>query len=188
MNEVSKDMTTSTFTPVAKGMRVALLAGGLIAVIFGIAILVWPGSTAEIITGVIAVYAIIAGIVYLAMSFTATGQSTGSRIGHGLLGLLYIAAGIYAFVALAATTIVLGIFIAVLIGVMWMIEGFTALFTLGEAGSKGLTVFFAIISVLAGIALVSTPLWGIAFLWWLTGIALVVMGVLNVIRGFSIKV
>ena len=44
-------MTTSTFTPVAKGMRVALLASGLIAVIFGIAILVWPGSTAEIITG-----------------------------------------------------------------------------------------------------------------------------------------
>ena len=168
-------MTTSTFTPVAKGMRVALLAGGLIAIVFGIAVLVWPGKTAAVVTGIIAIWAILAGLVYIAMSIASSGQSTGSRVGHGLLGLLYVAA------------IVLGLFITVLIGIMWMIEGFTALFALGESDSKGVTIFFAIISVLAGLSLESTPLWGAGFLWWLAGIALVVLGVLTVIRGFSIK-
>lgn len=180
-------MTTSTFTPVAKGMRLALLAGGLIAIVFGIAVLVWPGKTAAVVTGIIAIWAILAGLVYIAMSIASSGQSTGSRVGHGLLGLLYVAAGVYAFVALQSTAIVLGLFITVLIGIMWMIEGFTALFALGESDSKGVTIFFAIISVLAGLSLVSTPLWGAGFLWWLAGIALVVLGVLNVIRGFSIK-
>lgn len=180
-------MTTSTFAPVAKGMRIALLAGGLISIIFGIAVLVWPGKTAAVVTGVIAVWAIVAGLVYIAMSFTSTGQSTGSRVGHGLLGLLYVVAGVYAFFALQSTAIVLGLFITVMIGIMWMIEGFTALFSLSEVSSKGITIFFAIISVLAGIALISTPLWGATFLWWLAGIALVVLGVMNVIRGFSIK-
>lgn len=186
MNEVP-EMTTSTFTPVAKGMRLALLAGGLIAIVFGIAVLVWPGKTAAVITGVLAVWAILAGLIYIAMSIVSSGQSTGSRVGHGLLGLLYVAAGIYAFVAIQSTTIVLAIFITLMIGIMWMIEGFTALFALGESNSKGLTIFFAIISVLAGIALVSTPLWGAGLLWWLVGISLVVLGVLNVARGFSIK-
>ena len=180
-------MTTSTFTPVSKGLRVALLAGGLISVLFGIAILVWPVKTVTAITAIIAIWAIVAGLVYIAMSFTSTEQSTGSRVGHGLLGLLYVVAGIYAFMALQSTAIFLGLFITVLIGVMWIFEGFTALFALGESDSKGLTIFFAIISVLAGISLVSTPLWGAAFLWWFAGIALVVLGVLNVIRGFSIK-
>lgn len=180
-------MTTSTFTPVAKGMRLALIASGLIAIAFGIAVLVWPGKTAVVITGVIAVWAIVAGLIYIAMSFATTGHSTGSRVGHGLLGVLYIVAGIYAFVSLQQSAAFLAIFATVLIGVMWIFEGFTALFNLGEASSKGITIFFAIISVLAGISLVSTPLWGAGFLWWLAGIALLVLGVLNVIRGFSIK-
>ncbi|HIW68572.1 MAG TPA: DUF308 domain-containing protein [Candidatus Dietzia merdigallinarum] len=180
-------MTTSTFTPVAKGMRAALIIGGLIAVAFGIAVLVWPGKTAVVVTGVIAVWAIIAGLIYIGMSFASTSQSTGSRVGHGLLGLLYVVAGIYAFASLQQSAAFLGIFVTVLIGVMWIFEGFTALFSLGEASSKGLTIFFAIISVLAGISLVSTPLWGAGFLWWLAGIALLVLGILNVVRGFSIK-
>lgn len=186
MNEVP-ELTTSTFTPVAKGLRLALLVGGLIAILFGITVLVWPGKTAVVVTAVIAVWAILAGLVYIAMSLVSSGQSTGSRVGHGLLGLLYVVAGIYAFIALQSTALFLGIFITVLIGVMWMIEGFTALFALGESDSKGITIFFAIVSVLAGISLVSTPLWGAGFLWWLAGIALVVMGVLNMVRGFSIK-
>lgn len=180
-------MTTSTFTPVAKGLRLALLAGGLIAILFGIAVLAWPTKTAEAVTGVIAVWAIVAGLVYIAMSIVSTEQSTGSRVGHGLLGVLYVLAGIYAFFALQATTVVLAVFVTLMIGIMWIIEGFTALFSLGESDSKGVTIFFAIISVLAGISLVTTPLWGAGFLWWLIGISLLVLGVLNVIRGFSIK-
>ena len=65
---------------------------------------------------------------------------------------------------------------------MWMMEGFTALFTLGGSGSKAITVVFAIISILAGFSLLTSPLWGAVFLWWFLGIGLAVLGVLNIVR------
>ncbi|GLB63219.1 hypothetical protein NCCP2495_10970 [Dietzia sp. NCCP-2495] len=180
-------MSTSAAARGAKGMRLALITGGLVAIAFGIAVLVWPAKTAAAITGIIAFWAIVAGLIYIAMALVDAGQSTASRVGHALLGLLYVAAGVYAIIAIQSTTIVLAFFITLMIGIMWIIEGFTALFALGEPGSKGLTIVFAVISVLAGISLVSTPLWGAGFLWWLVGVSLLVLGALNLIRGLLLK-
>ncbi|KAA0918444.1 HdeD family acid-resistance protein [Dietzia sp. ANT_WB102] len=167
--------------------RAALLISGLIALGFGIAVLVWPVKTALAVTGVLAVYAIAAGIVYITVAFIARWQSTGSRIGHSLLGLLFILAGVYAFASLRESAVFLALFVTVMIGVMWIVEGFTALFALGETGSTAMTIIFAIISVLAGFALLSTPVWGAGFLWWFFAISLVVLGVLNVVRALPLK-
>lgn len=162
--------------------RIVLLAGGLVSVAFGIAVLVWPVKTAAALAGVIAVYAVIAGIVYLAIGALSKRLSAGGRIGHVLLGLLYILAGVYAFSSLKQTAAFLAIFLAVMIGVMWIIEGFTSLFTLDQADSKALTVLFAIISILAGFSLLTNAVFGAVFLWWLLGISLLVLGLLNVFR------
>ena len=167
--------------------RVALLIGGLVAVGFGIAVLLWPIKTALAVTGVLAVYAIMAGLVYVAVAAIAAWQSTGSRIGHALLGLLFILAGAYAFASLEESAAFLALFVTIMIGVMWIAEGFTALFTLGETGSSAVTVLFAIISVLAGFSLLSTPVWGAGFLWWLFAVSLLVLGALNVVRAFPLK-
>ena len=181
-------MTAPTVAKVAQSVRIAVLAAGVIAIAFGIAVLAWPSKTAAAVTGVVAVYAIVAGIVYVAIGFLGSSYGTASRIGHALLGLLFIVAGIYAFTSLEESAAYLAVFVTIMIGIMWMVEGFTALFTLGEAVSTGWTIVFAIISILAGLSLVSMPVWGAGFLWWLVGIALVVLGVLNVIRGLSWKV
>ncbi|MGN7157539.1 HdeD family acid-resistance protein [Dietzia psychralcaliphila] len=177
----------STVAQVSKALRLALIIGGLLAIGFGIAVLVWPAKTAVAITGVLAFYAIIAGVVYASIGFLAKSHGTGSRVGHVLLGLLYVIAGAYAFASLEQSAAFLAVFITVMIGVMWIIEGFTALFTLGESGAKGVTIVFAIISVLAGVSLLSTPVWGAGFLWWLLGISLIVLGALNVFRAMSAR-
>lgn len=174
-------------TPRVNPFRVALLISGLLALGFGIAVLVWPDKTALAVTGVLAVYAIATGIVYIAIAFVAGWQSTGSRIGHSLLGLLFIVAGVYAFASLTESAVFLAVFLTVMIGVMWIVEGFTALFTLGETGSTAVTILFAIISVLAGFALLSTPVWGAGFLWWFFAVSLVVLGILAVVRALPLK-
>lgn len=179
-------MTTTTTTP-AKGARLALLIGGLAAVGFGIAVLVWPTKAAVALTGVIAVYAVVAGIAYVALGIFSKALGAGGRIGHVLLGVLYVIAGIYAFSSLQQSAAFLALFLTIMVGVMWVIEGFAALFTLGQSSSKVLTIVFAIISVIAGITLLSSPLWGAVFLWWFLGIALVVLGALNVIRAITGK-
>ena len=43
----------------------------------------------------------------------------------------------------------------------------------------------AIISIIAGGVLCFSPLLGAVALWWLLGIALVVLGILQIIRAFS---
>lgn len=178
---------TSPTQQTAKGARLALLIGGLAAVGFGIAVLAWPTKAAVALTGVIAVYAIIAGIVYALIGILSKELGAGGRIGHVLLGVLYVAAGIFAFSSLQQSAAFLALFITIMIGVMWMIEGFTALFSLSGSDSKALTIVFAVLSVIAGFTLLSSPLWGAVFLWWFLGISLIVLGALNVIRAITGK-
>lgn len=180
-------MTAPTLARVTRTIRITVLAGGVIAIAFGIAVLVWPEKSAAAVTGVLAVYAILAGVVYLAVGLLARANGAGYRIGHILLGLLFVVAGVYAFASLDESAVFLGVFVTVMIGILWLVEGFTALFTLGDSDSPGWTIFFAVVSILAGFSLVSTPVWGAGFLWWLLGVSLVVLGVLNVIRGLTLK-
>lgn len=178
-------MTSTTVIGVEKSARYALLISGAIAIIFGIIVFAWPDKAAVAITGVIAVYAVIAGLLYVAMGVTSSRLETGGRVGHVLLGLLYVVAGGLAFSSLQQSAVFLTLFITIMVGVMWIIEGFTALFTLSQSNSTALTIVFAVVSVLAGFVLLSSPVWGAAFLWWFLALSLIVLGVLNVIRALS---
>lgn len=114
-----------------------------------------------------------------------TGRAAGS--GTPYSGCCSSSRGAYAFASLQESALFLALFVTVMIGVLWIVEGFTALFTLGDTGSTAMTILFAIISVLAGFALLSTPVWGAGFLWWLFAVSLLVLGVLNVVRAFPLR-
>ena len=181
----------STDLPLAKaavnGIRTALGLSGAIALIVGILILVWPGKTAIVVTGIIAVYAIIAGLVYAGLGIFSKAMSGWARVGHLVLGLLYVIAGIVAFFNLGGTAVFLALFLGILVGIMWIVEGIVALSTLGDARSKVWSIIFAIISIIAGLYLLFNAFIGAAVLWWLLGIALVVLGIINIVRAFTYK-
>ena len=80
-------------------------------------------------------------------------------------------AGIVAFTQLQRTAAFLAIFLVIMMGALWVVEGFVALFSLGRAESKGLTIFFALISIIAGFTLISSPLMGAVFLVLVDGAA-----------------
>ncbi len=167
------------------GIRTALGIAGVLAIIAGLLILFQPARAAFVVTAILGVYAIAAGLVYAGLGIFAAGKTGWARVGHIVLGVLLIVAGIVAFANLAATTALLAVFVAVFIGIGWIIEGVVSLSTLGDQKSKVWTVIFAIISIVAGVYLLFTPLLGAVVLWWILGIALLVMGVLNLIRAFS---
>ena len=169
-----------------KAARITLAIAGVIALIVGIVILVWPVKTAFFITGLVAAYLIVAGLVYLGLGIFSKEKSGWSRIGHIVLGLLYIAAGIAAFVNLPVATIALFVFLGVLVGVSWIVDGIVALSLLGDAASKAWTVFYAIISILGGIVVLFAPLYGELILWWILGVSLVLLGILQIIRSFTL--
>lgn len=168
-----------------KGARLALLLAGLAGIGFGTAILVWPTKTAVALTGVIALYAIVAGIFYVGVGLIGKELGAGGRIAHVLLGVLYVVAGAYAFSSLRESAVFLALFLTIMVGIMWIIEGFTALFTLGQSGSKVVGALFALLSVIAGFTLLSNAIWGAVFLWWFLAISLIVLGILNVVRAIA---
>ncbi|KRA24868.1 hypothetical protein ASD65_10855 [Microbacterium sp. Root61] len=177
--------TSATQTPVANGIRVALGIGGVLALIVGVLILAWPNKTAIVVTAIIAIYAIIAGLVYAGLGIFSQHKGGWARVGHIVLGVVYIIAGIVAFMNLAQTTMWLAVFLGILVGIVWIVEGVVAMTALGDASSKAWTIFFAIVSVIAGIAILFSPFWGAQILWWLLGIALIVLGVMNIARAFT---
>jgi uncharacterized membrane protein HdeD (DUF308 family) len=167
------------------GIRTAFGVGGVIALIVGILILVWPAKTAAVVTAIIAIYAIAGGLVYAGLGIFSKSMGGWSRVGHIVLGILFIIAGVIAFLNLGATTVWLAVFLGILVGIMWIVEGIVALTALGGSRSKGWSIFFAIISIIAGIVLLFSPFWGAAVLWWLLGISLVVLGIIQIVRAFT---
>jgi uncharacterized membrane protein HdeD (DUF308 family) len=166
------------------GIRTALGIGGVIALVVGVLILVWPLKTAAVGTAIIAVYAIATGLVYAGMAIFSRTRGGWARVGFIVLGLLFIAAGIIALVNLTDTTVFLALFVGIFLGITWIVEGVVSLTTLSDAGSKGWTVFFAIVSILAGIVLLFSPLY-VALLWVFVGASLVVIGIIQVVRAFT---
>lgn len=167
-------------------IRTLLGVSGILALIVGILVLVWPGRTASVVALVIAIYALVIGIAYGAMGIFSKTMRTWPRIGHVVLGLVFIVAGIIAFMNLTLATGLLAVLVSVLVGIMWIVEGIVALSSLGDAASKVWSVIFAVLSIIAGIVLLFSPLWGAAVLWWLLGISLVVLGVINIVRAFRV--
>lgn len=181
----ASNSTASGATRAVNAIRTALGVAGVLALIVGILILAWPDKTAMVVTGIIAVYAIVAGLVYAGLGIFSRTRGGWSRVGHIALGILFIIAGIIAFMNLAQTTTWLAGFVGLLVGIMWIVEGVVALSTLGDAPSRAWSIFFAILSILAGIVLLFSPVWGAAVLWWLIGISLIVLGIVNVVRAFT---
>jgi len=167
------------------GIRTALGIGGVLAVIAGILILVWPGKTAMFVTAIIAIYAIAAGLVYAGLGIFSKAKGGWARVGHILLGILFIIAGVVALFNLGQTAVWLALFIGILVGILWIVEGIVSLSTLSDAGSKGWTIFFAILSIIAGLVVLFSPIWGTVVLWWLLGISLIVLGIINIVRAFT---
>ena len=167
------------------GVRTAFGVGGVLSIIAGAIILWQPQGAAWFVTVIIAIYAIVGGLIYGGLGIFSKSKGGWARVGHIVLGLVFIAGGVVALFNLQQATAWLAVFVGILIGILWIVEGIVSLSTLGDAASKGWTIFFAIISIIAGLYLVITPLLGAAVLWWLLGILLIVLGIIQIVRAFK---
>lgn len=179
-------MSTSSIAQSAtNAIRIAIGIGGVTALVVGILILVWPGKSAMVVAAIIAIYAIVTGLVYAASGIFSTYKGGWSRVGHIVLGVLFVIAGIIAFSNLGLTAASLGVFLGILVGIMWIVEGIVALTTVRDFTSKAWPIIFAILSIIAGVILLFSPLYAMLVMFWLLGIFLVVQGIVNIVRAFA---
>ncbi len=181
------DFLPSQATNAVRSIRTFLAVSGALALVTGLLLLIWPGKSAVIVTGIVASYLIIGGLVYLALAVFSGRDRGWMRIGHSLLGLLYIVAGVIAFANLAAATVTFALIVAVFVGVSWIFDGVVALSLLGTGASKVWTWIYAIIGILAGVFVLLSPLYAAVVLWIMLGATLVALGVVQIVRAITLK-
>ncbi|MEV7630891.1 DUF308 domain-containing protein [Microbacterium sp. NPDC089318] len=170
-----------------RSVRLFLAIAGTITLVAGLVLLIWPAKSAVIVTGIFASYLIIGGLVYLGLAVFSGRGGGWVRAGHVALGLLYIVAGVVAFANLAAATVTLAIIVAIFIGASWIADGVVALSLMGADASKVWTLLYALLGILAGIAVLFSPLYAAAVLWLVLGISLVALGAVQLVRAFMLK-
>jgi len=121
------------------------------------------------------------GVVTVILGLIVSFRPSGSlNVIAVLLGILMIISGIFHLIR---------VFDRLIVGLTWIIQGLSALFG-GVAGSRegrGWWIFFGIVSLIAGIVVVSAPVSSVTVLAVLLGIWFIVMGLFEVIAAFIIR-
>ncbi|WP_035758167.1 HdeD family acid-resistance protein [Granulicoccus phenolivorans] len=164
------------------GLRVLLGVSGLLALVIGVLVLVWPAKTAVVVAGIICVYAFIAGVINIFLGIMTRRLGAWPRVSYVVLGIVFIVVAVLALTNLQAATAALAVLLGVTVGIAWIIEGIVSLTMLGDSASKVWTILMAVVSILAGIGLLLSPIWGAAVLWMLLGASLAVLGVVQIVR------
>lgn len=172
-------------------VRTVMGVGGLVALVIGVLILLNPVESGAVmmkfVAIILAIYMVITGLVFLGSMIFSKTMGGWRRVGNALLGLLYLIAGIIIFGNLGATAAVLTAVLSIFIGVLWIFEGIMSFAAARESKSKTWSIIYGIVSIIAGIVLIVTPLIAAVTLWILVGASMAVMGVVQIVRAFTLK-
>lgn len=173
-------MTTVQTPGLFRHLWKSMLAWGVISVLLGVAILLWPGISIGIAAVLFGVYLLASGVaqVVFAISLDVSG---GERLLLFLSGGLSLVLGVLALRNLGDGYAIL--LLAIWVGIGFIFQGVaeTAL-AMGfrELPGRGWHTFLGIVSVIAGMVVLAWPFDSIAILAVVTGAWLIVLGVFQV--------
>ena len=168
-----------------KSLSTSLILRGLLAVGVGVVALAWPGVTVLALVILFAVYAFIAAATEVMRAFSSA--TAGPVVGHLLLGLVNIAAGVIALAWPGPTALVLVLLVgawATATGLIQIFAGFRA----GEpAGTRALFLLSGLVSIGFGIVLLARPDMGAVALALLFGLFNLVYGISTLVQGVELR-
>jgi uncharacterized membrane protein HdeD (DUF308 family) len=180
---------TSTWsaTATSSGWSGALIAMGIISVILGVLVLVWPKATLLVVAITFGLQLIVAGAVRLSVSRDLPSDPGWLKPVSIGLGVLSIIAGIICLFRPGTSLLVIAIFIAV----GWIAEGIAALAQgFGSDRTTGARVFLivmGVVSILGGLIVAIFPGSSLVVLTRIAGIALIVIGIAELVAAFMAR-
>jgi uncharacterized membrane protein HdeD (DUF308 family) len=149
---------------------------GLVTVVLGLIVAFRPTQSLTAVMILFGVLLIISGAYQVARAF---GSAEGDRLWRGIAAAAFIIAGLVMIRHMQFSLAVIGL----VIGVTWVLQGVAllamSLFTRPRAHA-GWTAFFGVVSLVAGIVVMTAPAVSVATLTSLVGAWFVVMGLLEV--------
>ncbi|MEU7629768.1 HdeD family acid-resistance protein [Nocardia sp. NPDC049220] len=163
----------------------SVLLTGILAVILGILILVWPGLTLAAAGIIFGVYLVVFGFLQLIAAFGAP-AAIGFRVLAFISGVLSIVIGVFCFRDELASILLLGLWI----GIGWLFRGVALLMAaLSESGLPGRwwQAFLGVLTAIAGVVLIVWPVRSVATLAVVAGVWLIVLGVIEIIVAIGVR-
>lgn len=137
-----------------------------------------PAQTLTAIAVLVGVVMIVSGVYHIARAFDGRENE---RVWRGISGVLFVLAGLVLLRHLHLSVALIGLFI----GFTWIIQGIATLmegFSRGRGHAEtGWSVFFGVISLIAGIVLVAAPIASVGALTIFLGNWFIVMGAFEMI-------
>jgi uncharacterized membrane protein HdeD (DUF308 family) len=168
-----------------KTLSTSLILRGVLALAVGVMAVAWPGITVLALVVLFAVYAFVASGLEAMRAFGS--RTAGPVVGHLLVGLIDLAAGVVALAWPGPTALVL-----VLIVASWAVVGglveVSAAFRTGEpAGTRALFILGGLVSVAFGAVLFAHPGVGAITLALLFGLFNLVFGSRALVQGIELR-
>jgi len=163
-----------------------LLIRGVVAVLFGLAAIVWPGLTALVLVYLFGAFALIDGIVAVVVSLQerAVVPRWWVLLIEGIVGILI---GVLTFFSPIVTALVLLYLIATWAILTGILEIGAAFLMSRALGLEWTLAIAGILSIILGILLAIQPVSGILAVVWIIGVYAIVFGVLLIIRSFQFR-
>lgn len=156
---------------------------GVLTLILGIIVSFHPSGSLNVVAVLFGILMILSGIFHLIRIFD---RDERHRIWAGIAGLLFVVIGVVLIRHLHLTVALIGL----VIGITWVVQGLTALIG-GLAGGvregRAWWIAFGVISVIAGIVVVSAPVTSVNALAVLLGIWFIIMGIFEIVAGFLLR-
>ncbi len=164
----------------------AVAIRGLVAVIFGILALIWPGITLTVLVLFFGAYALVDGVFAIISVLThhTEGDARWLLLLEGIAGIL---AGILTFIYPNITALVLLYLIAAWAIVTGVLEIIAAVRLRREITNEWLLALAGIASVVFGVLAALYPQSGALAIVWLIGIYAIIFGFLLLFLGFRLR-
>ncbi len=166
----------------ARSWQAALFVG-VLTVILGLIVSFHPSGSLNVLAVLVGILIILSGIFSLVRVFD---PEESHRVWLGIAGLLFIALGVVLIRHLHLTIAIIGL----IIGIAWIIQGLVALIggiSGGVREGRGWWIAFGVISLIAGIVVAASPVTSVNVLAVLLGIWFIVMGIFEIIAGFTLR-
>ena len=131
---------------------------GVVGLIGGAALLIWPVKTLVVLAVILGAYFIIASVVRIGVAVGTPFMPAGWRALNILSSLLLLFCGIIMLKNQTASAAALATLAAIAIGFGWIIEGVVTLVETGMVHNRGLSILSGVLSIVAGIAVFMFPL------------------------------
>ncbi len=162
-----------------------MLLTGILSVVLGVMVLAWPNATLVVAAIFFGAYLLVTGISQVFHAFTLH-ISGGGRALLFISGAASLVLAVLCFRSIGDSILLLAIWI----GIGFIFRGVaTAAAAISDPGTpgRGWEIFIGIVTLIAGIIVLAYPFASLPTLIWVTGIWLVVIGVMEIIASFGIR-